>query len=88
MPSVFKSYNKRNFVDLAGGGRAERSKCVLELPTITDAEGREVVLANNRAYLRMPDGSLRKCQLKRPEPKPEMVKLERPTKDVDNITSG
>lgn len=75
MPSKYKPYNKRNIVTLADGiSTALREKCVIELEEIEDGK---ILLSHNQAYMRMPDGSLRKAYLKRPEQKEEMVKIDR-----------
>ena len=82
MSSTFKPYNKRNFVDTPSG-RAPREKCVLELEELSVDNG-VVLIASNQAYMRMPDGSLRKVKLKQREAPEEMVKLDR-TKTIEEV---
>jgi hypothetical protein len=61
MPSKFKPYNKRSFIEI-GGKQVPKERCVLTLLKGIVADNPDIELASNRAYRRMPDGSLRRIK--------------------------
>ena len=66
MPSTFKPYNKRSFIEI-GGKQVPKERCVLTLLEGHIADNPDIELSTDRAYRRMPDGSLRRI-------KPEDIK--------------
>ena len=71
MPSKFKPYNKRNFLTI-DGKEVAKEKCVLNLLEGHVADHPEIELSSDRAYRRMPDGSLRRIK---PENLPRQRKI-------------
>ena len=61
MPSTFKPYNKRSFITVEGK-EVPREKCVMSLLSGKIADNPDIELASDRAYRRMPDGSLRRIK--------------------------
>lgn len=73
MPSTYKPYNKRQTVTI-NGKEVDRTKVNFLLREVEEFP--DTLLASDRAYAKMPDGSLRRIKGK-PKPKTEMVKIKR-----------
>ena len=63
MSSTYKDYNKRVTVTI-DGKEVPRERCILPLLENYVADHPEIELASDRAYKRMPDGSLRRIKPK------------------------
>ena len=59
MPSKFKPYNKRNFLTIDGKEEL-RERCALGLLEGKIEGHPDIEISSNRAYRRMPDGSIRR----------------------------
>jgi hypothetical protein len=78
MPSKFKSYNKRFFVTI-DEKEVPKERCELTLLEGAVADRPDVLLATDRAYQKMPDGSLRRIQPKDlPKPSRKIIVEDRP----------
>lgn len=71
MPSTSKPYNKRVTI-IIDGKEVLRERCILNLLKGYVADHPEIELATDRAYKRMPDGSLRRIK---PEDLPRKRKI-------------
>ena len=63
MSSTYEPYNKREFVTASNGKTIERENACFGL--VQHPEKKDVLLASDRAYKVMPDGSLRSMKMKK-----------------------
>jgi|GEM_PF-3752413 len=77
MPTTFKHYNKRSFIEI-DGKQVLKERCVLNLLEGYIEDSPDIELASDRPYRRMPDGSLRRIKLEDLPKKRKIIVEDRP----------